>query len=74
MQVDKIAEAVGLPGTAVGIEILSAYESDGQRQGFTGLDAQTMDHNAAALALYRKLGFEQVDQGVVFRKEGAGTG
>jgi GNAT superfamily N-acetyltransferase len=30
---------------------------------------QAMCHNAAALGLYRKLGFAQVDEGIVFRKE-----
>jgi ribosomal protein S18 acetylase RimI-like enzyme len=30
-----------------------------------------MQANTAALRMYRKLGFEQVDSGAVFRKEGA---
>ena len=33
------------------------------------IETQTMIHNAPALALYKKLGFEQVDQGIVYRKE-----
>lgn len=32
------------------------------------VEAQTMRQNTAALGLYEKLGFEQVDQGVVMRK------
>lgn len=32
------------------------------------VEAQTMQHNAPALALYKKLGFEVVDQGAVYRK------
>ncbi|HEX3999990.1 MAG TPA: GNAT family N-acetyltransferase [Pirellulales bacterium] len=43
-----------------------------QEQSFALVEAQTMDTNTSALALYRKLGFKQVDSGVVFRKEGAG--
>jgi GNAT superfamily N-acetyltransferase len=43
------------------------------RQGVATLEVQTMQHNRAAVALYRKLGFRQVDQGIVFRKEGTGA-
>lgn len=32
------------------------------------VEAQTMVHNTAAVALYRKLGFEQVDSGAVYRR------
>ena len=39
------------------------------RQGVMLVEAQAMEHNAGALGMYRKLGFEQVDQGSVFRKE-----
>ncbi len=38
------------------------------RQGITVIEAQTMQHNAHALGMYRKLGFEQVGQGIVYRK------
>jgi len=38
------------------------------RQGITLVQVQTMAHNTAALGLYRKLGFQQIDQGSVFRK------
>jgi ribosomal protein S18 acetylase RimI-like enzyme len=39
-------------------------------RGIALVEAQTMQHNAPALALYRKLGFTKIDQGVVYRKEG----
>ena len=42
---------------------LSAY-------GVTVVEAQAMHSNKAALALYRRLGFTEVDEGIVFRKEG----
>jgi len=40
-----------------------------QVHGVSLFEAQTMCHNAAALALYRKLGFTEVDQGAVYRKQ-----
>lgn len=39
------------------------------RQGSETMDIQAMQHNLAALNLYQKLGFQQVEQGSVFRKE-----
>ena len=39
--------------------------------GFAQVEVQTMQGNTAALRMYRKLGFQQVDSGAVFRKEGA---
>lgn len=39
-----------------------------KRDGIGLIEAQTMVHNAAAQGLYRKLGFEAVDQGTVLRK------
>jgi ribosomal protein S18 acetylase RimI-like enzyme len=39
------------------------------RQGITQVQVQTMARNTAAVGLYRKLGFTQVDTGTVFRKE-----
>jgi GNAT superfamily N-acetyltransferase len=39
------------------------------RQGAQTIEIQAMQHNLAALGLYRKLGFQQVGQGSVFRKE-----
>jgi ribosomal protein S18 acetylase RimI-like enzyme len=38
-------------------------------RGVLRVEAQTMQTNEAALALYKSLGFEKVDEGVVFRKE-----
>ncbi len=38
------------------------------RQGITVVESQTMQHNAHALGVYQKLGFERVDRGVVYRK------
>ncbi len=40
------------------------------RQGVAAVDVQTMRDNRAGVAFYRKLGFEEIDQGVVFRKDG----
>ena len=44
-----------------------------QEQSFVLVEAQTMTTNTNAIALYRKLGFQQVDSGVVFRKDGEGV-
>ncbi len=38
-------------------------------QGLPLVEAQVMQHNAAALGMYQKLGFQQVGHGSVFRKE-----
>ncbi|MDZ7619859.1 MAG: GNAT family N-acetyltransferase [Patescibacteria group bacterium] len=38
------------------------------RQGITVVESQTMQHNSYALGLYRKLGFDQMGQGIVYRK------
>jgi ribosomal protein S18 acetylase RimI-like enzyme len=40
-----------------------------RERGISLIETQTMIHNAPALGLYKKLGFEQVDQGIVYRKE-----
>jgi ribosomal protein S18 acetylase RimI-like enzyme len=40
-----------------------------RNRGVGLVEAQTMQHNAPALALYAKLGFTKVDEGVVYRKE-----
>lgn len=40
-----------------------------QAQGIARVQVQTMRRNTAARALYAKLGFEQIDEGAVFRKE-----
>lgn len=39
------------------------------RQGVAKVEVQTMRDNLAATSLYRRLGFQRVDQGIVFRKE-----
>ena len=39
------------------------------REGITVVEAQAMQHNSAALGMYHKLGFQQVGQGSVFRKD-----
>jgi len=39
------------------------------REGIMLVEAQAMQHNAAALGMYHKLGFRQVGQGSVFRKD-----
>jgi ribosomal protein S18 acetylase RimI-like enzyme len=38
-------------------------------RGVMRVEAQTMQQNLPALALYEKLGFKKVDEGVVYRKE-----
>ena len=38
-------------------------------QNVAVVEAQTMVHNTAAIGLYRKLGFAQVDAGAVYRKD-----
>ncbi len=42
-----------------------------QQQGVALIEVQTMEDNSSARSLYRKLGFEQVDSGAVFRKDDA---
>jgi GNAT superfamily N-acetyltransferase len=38
-------------------------------RGIRMVEAQTMHNNAPALKLYEKLGFQKVDEGIVYRKE-----
>jgi ribosomal protein S18 acetylase RimI-like enzyme len=40
-----------------------------RNRGILLIEAQTMRQNAPALAMYSKLGFKQVDEGVMYRKE-----
>jgi ribosomal protein S18 acetylase RimI-like enzyme len=49
--------------------LVDAFERLRSR-GIVLVEAQTMQHNMPALALYTKLGFKKVDQGVVYRKDG----
>ena len=37
--------------------------------GISLVEAQTMQNNEPAKGLYKKLGFQEIDQGVVFRKD-----
>jgi GNAT superfamily N-acetyltransferase len=39
------------------------------RQGVVQVEVQTMQNNTAAVNLYRRLRFQEVDQGIVYRKE-----
>lgn len=42
------------------------------REGIMLVEAQTTKHNTAARGVYEKLGFQQIGQGSVFRKDGSG--
>lgn len=44
-----------------------------RRRGVATIEAQTMGTNAAAAAFYAKLGFAEIDHGLVLRKDGAGA-
>jgi GNAT superfamily N-acetyltransferase len=48
--------------------LVEAFERLRSR-GIMHVEAQTMQHNEPALALYAKLGFTKVDDGTVYRKE-----
>lgn len=56
----------------LGTFLLGEVMKELDQQGVGVLEAQTMEQNGAALALYRKLGFTQVDAGTVYRKEAGG--
>ncbi len=62
----EVAEPLRRRGLAV--FLLSEAFRQFIRQGIMLVEAQTMQHNAAALGMYHKLGFQQVGQGSVFRK------
>ena len=40
-----------------------------RNRGVLLVEAQTMQQNAPAVALYKRLGFQQVDEGIVYRKD-----
>lgn len=40
-----------------------------QEEGITRIEAQTMQHNTEAREMYRKLGFDSQDEGIVFRRD-----
>jgi len=50
--------------------LVDAFERLRSR-GIVLVEAQTMQNNAPALALYAKLGFTKIDEGVVYRKDNA---
>lgn len=64
LQVDPAHRRQGL-ATALLSEAFTTF----LRQGITLVEVQTTAPNTAAIHLYRKLGFTQVRQGSVFRKE-----
>ena len=39
--------------------------------GIRSVEVQTMQTNEQAIALYKKLGFQQIDRGVILRKPGS---
>jgi ribosomal protein S18 acetylase RimI-like enzyme len=62
-----VDEAVRRQGLAV--NLLGDMLRRAAEQGIGLVEVQTMKSNTAAIAMYVKLGFQEVDQGVVFRKE-----
>ncbi len=64
LEVDPALRRQGLASYLLG----EAFQNC-SRQGIMLIEVQTVARNAAAIALYRKLGFRQADQGTVFRKE-----
>jgi GNAT superfamily N-acetyltransferase len=66
VQVEPAERKKGLATYLVGESLRQLSE-----QSFAQAEVQTMQANTAALRMYRKLGFEQVDSGAVCRKEGA---
>jgi GNAT superfamily N-acetyltransferase len=49
--------------------LISEVLKELQQQGVGVVEAQTMQHNVAAIGLYKKLGFALVDGGAVYRKD-----
>lgn len=64
LQVDRTHRRQGLVSFLLG----EMFHQLG-RQGVSHVEVQTMQHNAAGVGLYRKLGFQEIDQGIVFRKQ-----
>ncbi len=64
LEIDKQLQQQGL-ATYLSGEALRQL----QINGVGVVEVQTMQNNIAALGLYRKLGFQEVDQGIVFRKQ-----
>ena len=64
LEVDANLRRAGL-----GTFLLSEAFERLRNRGIMLVEAQTMQANAPALALYKKLGFEQLDEGIIYRKE-----
>jgi ribosomal protein S18 acetylase RimI-like enzyme len=62
-----VAEQLRRQGMAVGL--ISEALRQIAEQGVGLVEVQTMQSNAPALAMYHKLGFQQIDAGAVFRKD-----
>ncbi len=81
--IEPLAHSWGVRAAGlVELEVLPAHRRQGlatfllseslrhlQSQGTSLIEVQTMNHNTAALQLYNKLGFKQIDQGAVYRKD-----
>jgi ribosomal protein S18 acetylase RimI-like enzyme len=65
----KVDVAENMRRQGFGKYLLSEVMREAAEQGFGLVEVQTMEHNSGALAVYSRLGFHQVDTGVVFRKE-----
>jgi ribosomal protein S18 acetylase RimI-like enzyme len=65
LEVDQSVRRRGLA-----VFLLSEAFRHFNRQGITQVEAQVMEHSLAARAMYTKLGFRQIGQGSVFRKDG----
>ncbi len=57
-----------LRGGGLGTFLISEAMRQLQANGASMVEVQIEQKNASAMGLFRKLGFEQVDQGCVFRK------
>ncbi len=62
-----VSEPLRRQGMAV--SLLGEILRRAAEQGVGLVEAQTMQHNTSSQAMFSKLGFQQVDSGVVFRKE-----
>jgi ribosomal protein S18 acetylase RimI-like enzyme len=68
VQVDPQLRGQGL-GTFLMAQVLKHYREN----GLTLAEIQTMARNQAACRLYQRLGFEEVDRGVIYRASPQGT-
>jgi ribosomal protein S18 acetylase RimI-like enzyme len=64
----ELVVAEGYRRRGLAVFLLSEAFRQFARQGITTIEAQAMQHNVAALGMYRKLNFQQIGQGSVFRK------